>query len=64
MVKYKKNHIHDKLQYEYKKCILGLEEIIKEGWIVATHSEKIGNTKDKISSLNLSKIPITLKWIY
>ena len=37
-----KNHIHDKLPYEYSKCIQGLEEIIKEAWIVSTEAEKIG----------------------
>ena len=50
-----KNHIQDKLPYEYSKCISGLEEIIKEAWIVATQAEKIGNTKDKLQSLALIK---------
>jgi predicted transcriptional regulator len=50
-----KNHIQNKLPYEYSKCISGLEEIIKESWIIVAHSEKIGNTKDKISSLALIK---------
>jgi len=50
-----KNHIQKKLPYEYTKCISGLEEIIKEGWIIATHAEKIGNTKDKLQSLALIK---------
>jgi hypothetical protein len=50
-----KNHIHDKLPFESSKCISGLEEIIKESWIILAHSEKIGNTKDKISSLALIK---------
>jgi hypothetical protein len=50
-----KNHIHDKLPYEYKKCISGLEEIIKEAWIVATKAEKLGNNKDKLQSLALIK---------
>ena len=50
-----KNHIQDKLPYEYSKCISGLEEIIKESWIVATQAEKIGNTKDKLQSLALIK---------
>ncbi len=50
-----KNHIHDKLPYEYKKCVQGLEEIIKESWIIVSRSEKIGNNKDKISSLALIK---------
>lgn len=50
-----KNHIHDKLPYEYKKCISGLEEIIKESWIVATKADKIGNNKDKLQSLALIK---------
>jgi hypothetical protein len=50
-----RNHIQKKLPYEYTKCISGLEEIIKESWIIIAHSEKIGNTKDKISSLALIK---------
>jgi hypothetical protein len=50
-----KNHLEDKLPLEYNKCISGLEEIIKEGWIVATQAEKIGNTKDKLQSLALIK---------
>jgi hypothetical protein len=50
-----KNHIQDKLPYEFTKCISGLEEIIKEAWIVATHAEKIGNNKDKLQSLALIK---------
>ena len=50
-----RNHIADKLPYEYSKCISGLEEIIKESWIVATQAEKIGNTKDKLQSLALAK---------
>ncbi len=50
-----KNHIQKKLPYEYSKCISGLEEIIKEGWIVCINAEKIGNTKDKLQSLALIK---------
>ena len=50
-----KNHIQEKLPYEYSKCISGLEEIIKESWIVATQSEKLGNTKVKLQSLALIK---------
>ena len=54
-VKLIKNHIQKKLPYEYTKCISGLEEIIKEGWIVATQADKIGNNKDKLQSLALIK---------
>jgi hypothetical protein len=50
-----KNHIEGKIPLEYSKCISGLEEIIKESWIVATHAEKIGNNKDKLQSLALIK---------
>ena len=50
-----KNHLEKKLPYEYFKCIAGLEEIIKEGWIIATQADKIGNTKDKLQSLALIK---------
>lgn len=50
-----KNHIQKKLPYEYSKCIQGLEEIIKESWIILAQSEKLGNTKDKLQSLALIK---------
>ena len=50
-----RNHIQKKLPYEYTKCISGLEEIIKEGWIIATKADKNGNTKDKLQSLALIK---------
>jgi transcriptional regulator len=50
-----RNHIQKKLPYEYTKCISGLEEIIKESWIVATEAEKNRNTKDKLQSLALIK---------
>ena len=50
-----KEHISDKLPLEYNKCISGLEEIVKEAWIICVNSEKNGNTKDKISSLALIK---------
>src|SRR5215207_4547821 len=45
-----RNHIQGKLPCEYTKCIQGLEEIIKEGWVIATQAEKTGNTKDKLQS--------------
>ncbi len=50
-----KNHIQKKLPYEYTKCIQGLEEIIKEGWIIATNADKKGDTREKLQSLALIK---------
>ena len=50
-----KNHIQDKLPYEFTKCISGLEEIIKESWNIATQADKNGNNKDKLQSLALIK---------
>jgi predicted transcriptional regulator len=50
-----KNHIQERLPYEYKKCISGLEEIIKEGWIIATTANKNGDSKEHLSSLALIK---------
>ena len=50
-----KNHIQDKLPYEFTKCISGLEEIIKESWNVATQADKNGNNRDKLQSLALIK---------
>jgi hypothetical protein len=56
-----KNHLEKRLPYEYSKVISGLEEIIKEGWIIATQAEKLGNTKDKLQSLALMKVHILKK---
>ena len=50
-----RNHIQQKLPFEYSKCISGLEEIIKESWNVATQADKNGNTRDKLQSLALIK---------
>ena len=50
-----RNHIQDKLPYEFTKYISGLEEIIKESWNVATQADKNRNTKDKLQSLALIK---------
>ena len=54
-VKTIKNHISDRLPYEYNKCLQGLEEIIKESWIIATKADKTGDTKEKLQSLSLIK---------
>lgn len=47
-----RNHIEDRLPYEYNKCLQGLEEIIKESWIIADKAE---DTKEKLQSLALIK---------
>jgi hypothetical protein len=50
-----KEHLEDKLPLEYNKCISGLEQIIKEGWIIATQADKKGDTREKLQSLALIK---------
>ena len=50
-----RNHIQKKLPYEYTKCISGLEEIIKEGWLIAAIADKKGDSKEKLQSLSLIK---------
>ena len=50
-----KNHIQDRLPYEYNKCLQGLEEIIKESWIISAKADKIGDNREKLSSLSLIK---------
>lgn len=50
-----RNHIQDRLPYEYNKCLKGLEEIIKESWIISAKAEKIGDNREKLSSLALIK---------
>ncbi len=50
-----RNHIQQRLPYEYNKCLQGLEEIIKESWIIAAKAEKEGDTKEKLQSLSLIK---------
>jgi predicted transcriptional regulator len=50
-----KNHIQKKLPYEYSKTLQGIEEIIKESWIVCINADKKGDTKEKLQSLALIK---------
>jgi len=50
-----RNHIGERLPYEYGKCLQGLEEIIKESWLIAAKAEKAGDTKEKLQSLALIK---------
>src|SRR5215207_7992298 len=50
-----RNHIQKTLPYQYTKCIQGLEEIIKESWIIATNAGKDGDIREKVSSLALIK---------
>lgn len=50
-----KNHIQDRLPYEYNKCLQGIEEIIKESWNIAAKADKTGDTKEKLQSLSLIK---------
>ena len=50
-----RNHIQKKLPYEYTKCISGLEEIIKESWIICINADKKGDTREKLQSLSLIK---------
>jgi len=46
-----KEHISERLPYEYNKCIAGLDEIIREGWLISTSRDN----KEKLSSLSLIK---------
>lgn len=50
-----KNHIQKTLPYEYQNCLKGLQEIIKESWIIAARADKTGDTKEKLQSLSLIK---------
>jgi hypothetical protein len=47
-----KEHITDKIPFKYKKCIMGLENIIKECYIIA---DNCNTNKDKLQSLALIK---------
>ena len=48
-------HRQERLPYEYSNCIKGLDEIIKESWLIAAKAEKKGNDRDRLSSLALIK---------
>jgi hypothetical protein len=50
-----KNHIQKTLPFEYQNCLKGLQEIIKESWIISAKAEKEGDTKEKSQSLALIK---------
>ena len=56
-----RNHIQKKLPYEFSKCISGLEEIIKESWIIANKANKNNDIKNKLQSLALAKDTYNIK---
>jgi lipase chaperone LimK len=56
-----KNHISDKLPFEFIKTIQGFEEILKECWITATKADKEGDTKIKLQALSLISETYTRK---
>ena len=55
------NHIKERLPYEYNRCISGLDEIIKESWLIASKAEGKGDNREKLSSLSLIKDAYTTK---
>ena len=47
-----RKYVDEKLPYEYERCVIGLNEIIKETWITAQNSQ---DTREKIQALSLAK---------
>ena len=47
--------MHERLPYEYSKCTMGLDEILKENWLIADKADKAGNNKELLTSLSLNQ---------
>ena len=56
-----KNHIDEKLPYEFDKAVKGIEEIIKEAFIMVAQAEKTQDNKGKVTALSLAKDSIQTK---
>jgi hypothetical protein len=52
-----RKYIDDKLPYEYERCVIGLNEIIKEAWNAAN----TGDRREKIQALSLAKDAYAMK---
>ena len=55
-----KNHIDEKLPYEFDKTVKGIEEIIK-AFIMVAQAEKTQDNKGKLTALSLAKDSIQTK---
>ncbi|MDR4512847.1 MAG: hypothetical protein MRJ93_14200 [Nitrososphaeraceae archaeon] len=56
-----KNQIDEKLPYEFDKAVKGIEEIIKEAFIMVAQAEKTQDNKGKVTALSLAKDSIQTK---
>jgi hypothetical protein len=52
-----RRYIDEKLPYEYERCVIGLNEIIKEAWDTANTEDR----KTKIQALSLAKDAYAMK---
>jgi hypothetical protein len=52
-----RRYIDEKLPYEYERCVIGLNEIIKEAWDTAN----TGDRRTKIQALSLAKDAYAMK---
>jgi hypothetical protein len=52
-----RKYIDEKLPYEYERCVIGLNEIIKEAWDTAN----AGDRREKIQALSLAKDAYAMK---
>jgi hypothetical protein len=52
-----RKYIDEKLPYEYERCVIGLNEIIKEAWDTANTEDR----KTKIQALSLAKDAYAMK---
>lgn len=54
-----KQHIEDRLPFEYEQCFQGITQIIQHVWMLSEKSDN--NTKEKLQSLSLAKDCYTIK---
>jgi len=52
-----RKYIDEKLPYEYERCVIGLNEIIKEAWDTANTEDR----REKIQALSLAKDAYAMK---
>ena len=54
-----KQHIEDRLPFEYEQCLQGITQIIQHVWMLSEKSDN--NIKEKLQSLSLAKDCYSIK---
>ena len=56
-----KEHIEERLPYEYEQCLQGITQIIQQAWTISENAGDEENKREKLQSLSLAKDCYSIK---